>query len=1018
MDSEIVIAGVACRFPGLDNAQRFAEFAKVPDAKLIYPRVIAKDGLDTSQFCVHAHQAENCDPQIRILLHCAREALCDAGINLTPTLNTAQGKKPVIGCVVSCEISDFGESVGYDIPALSGYGVLGGCRAMIANRISFECNLTGPSYTVASGNSLVAVHNAVNLIRDGRCDVVIVGAIELNIKTSYTRVVKMLDPEIERSEGGGIIVITRRGEANKVYGTIENTWLRFVGSCNDGEVKRGMESIWKTVADNNQNGERLHPVQVLGDNSWKRNIGHMEAKLLEGMTHETPFEYQLHGTIARFGDLGPVAGFTTLLLAVFQKPAPIPATFITACGLTGSYCIIKYKGAVSEHLPSGVPRYLAVAAQNSATVQNIMHCYRNSSHKARLYDNLNMRFRSGSARGIYDYLSDTTETGTTQSRPLWLVVGGVGANWEGMGQSLMKIPGYSSSVTATKNLLNSCSDSQISGSVYEMLVSLLTFQIAHIDLLKSLGVKFEGIMGHSFGEIGALYAAGTITREQAVKCAVHRASSVEKSAEGAMLAVTLPAQMPDIRGWIGRRLSSFHVDLACLNSSKSFVISGDQHEVEKARLKLEGEGVRCTLLKTHNKAFHSRHMLPVSAFYKESLDNIFPTSLSPPSNFHSTSQQGTFQIDADYFVTNMTEQVRFYDTYISRIPKDAVVLELSPHPMFCRGLEHDIPGVMCIPLSLRNTEQHRTAQRNTEQQHGDQLLKALKQIHLTSCSLDLRILGEEEEEEVNTGSLLSWDTSQSWYVPEQEHFPVLGTPRLQEQPHALSHFSLDVSRFDLNEIISGSEMMLDLMRKLAQIDDNKAFILSGEKLKSSPKRSSNNFVDVFILQNKIEVIYNGFLMLSGSLVRTTAVKKCSSLLTKTNYEACLQQIIVIETKYEINEMSLFFNIQPTGPPPDYNVISNSAYEIVAIWRGSPKIQQVSRHVTENGMAEESVLIKQTKKLLGVNMVSDQSRKLIEFGLDSLMTVELIEILRGLTGREFNNSDVMNLSFKDLAELNE
>ena len=1007
MDSDIVIAGIACRFPGLENAEQFAEFVQTEDSCTSHPRTITKDKLDTSQFCVHAHQAENCDPQIRILLHCAREALCDAALHCTPQTSSYSARDPdrklTIGCIVSCEVSDFGESVGYDIPALSGYGVLGGCRAMIANRISFECNLTGPSYTLASGNSLVALHNAMSLIRADRCDIMVVGAIELNIKASYTRVVKLLDPDIDRSEGGGVVVLARRDVAVKDYGTLEKTWLRFVGSDREAEMRERIRGILRTALESGDNGQS---VQVIGDNSWNRNIGHMEKKVLREMPDTTSLQYQLHSTVSMFGDLGPASGFTSLLLAVFQNSQPAPVTYITSCGLTGSYCLVKYRRKVSKQKPAADSRFLSIAAQNIPTVENILQCYRNSSQRLSLYGQLQDRFsQTGPARGVYDAVLDTTETGTTQNRPLWLVVGGVGANWDGMGQNLTKLSSYSASVSSSKRLFKAFSELEIGASgVYEMLSSLLQFQLAHIDILKELGVEFDGVIGHSFGEIAALYATGTITRDQAVQCAAYRAMAVDRSEEGAMLAVSLTETVPDIRIWAVEKLGSLQIDLACINSSTSFVLAGSKSAVDQAKLKLEHLGVRCTFLKTHKKAFHSRHMLPVSQEYKKNLQPHFPNSQSPPPSFHSTSHQGTFHIDTDYFVTNMTQQVKFYDTYREKVPHNAVILELSPHPMFCKSIERDLTGVECIPLSLRNSK-------TTEQ-----LARALKQVHLTCCVLDLSFLGGVVEKEVQEGSLLKWDLSQTWYVPKQEHFPVLGRQNLQLSSRNYSHFSLDVSRYDLNEDINSSILMLDVMHYLAQEDYGKALILSGNGLKCAPKRSSNNYVDVYIQYNNVEIIYNGAQLVSGKIINVPAPKTQASSFSQGEYDDCLEKIKKIQQNNDISDLVLYLNIQPAmNPPHDTNVIFTERKEIVLIWRGTTKEEQLQHYRQGDEGEEESDLVKQTKKLLGVNVICDPRRKLIEYGLDSLMSVELIEMLRDVTSKDFGNSDIMNLSFKDLAD---
>jgi len=57
------------------------------------------------------------------------------------------------------------------------------------------------------------------------------------------------------------------------------------------------------------------------------------------------------------------------------------------------------------------------------------------------------------------------------------------------------------------------------------------------DTLAHFGVKPDGVMGHSVGEIAATYADGAITRSQAMQIAYYRAKVIIDQAmpEGKML---------------------------------------------------------------------------------------------------------------------------------------------------------------------------------------------------------------------------------------------------------------------------------------------------------------------------------------------------------------------------------------------------------------------------------------------------------------------------------------------------
>lgn len=64
-------------------------------------------------------------------------------------------------------------------------------------------------------------------------------------------------------------------------------------------------------------------------------------------------------------------------------------------------------------------------------------------------------------------------------------------------------------------------------------------QIALVDVLTSLGLKPDGILGHSVGELACAYADGTLTAEQTVQVAYWRGQSLVEAdvKPGAMAAV-------------------------------------------------------------------------------------------------------------------------------------------------------------------------------------------------------------------------------------------------------------------------------------------------------------------------------------------------------------------------------------------------------------------------------------------------------------------------------------------------
>ena len=123
-------------------------------------------------------------------------------------------------------------------------------------------------------------------------------------------------------------------------------------------------------------------------------------------------------------------------------------------------------------------------------------------------------------------------------RPVWLAFTGLGSDWPAMAQSLMKIDIFRQSFDRSMNFLESIGadirilrkyliDSKLdSKDVEPIITSLAVIQIGFVDLFTELCVKFDGIIGHSVGEIVAAYADGCITSEEALRIAHSLESSI------------------------------------------------------------------------------------------------------------------------------------------------------------------------------------------------------------------------------------------------------------------------------------------------------------------------------------------------------------------------------------------------------------------------------------------------------------------------------------------------------------
>jgi phthiocerol/phenolphthiocerol synthesis type-I polyketide synthase E len=205
-DSSVAVIGLSCRFPGARNADEFwanvergvesVQFftddelrrAGVDEALLSDPNYVkAKpvlDGIewfDAAFFGFTRREAEIRDPQQRLFLECAYEALESSGYD-------ASRWEGPIGVFASNGPNDYEwmnlrsnaeleESVGSISIATANH------VDYVATTVAYRLNLRGPALTVqtACSSSLVAVHVACRSLLGGECDMALAGGTTIEI---------------------------------------------------------------------------------------------------------------------------------------------------------------------------------------------------------------------------------------------------------------------------------------------------------------------------------------------------------------------------------------------------------------------------------------------------------------------------------------------------------------------------------------------------------------------------------------------------------------------------------------------------------------------------------------------------------------------------------------------------------------------------------------------------------------------------------------------------------------------
>ncbi|BCS16170.1 polyketide synthase [Aspergillus luchuensis] len=259
---------------------------------------------------------------------------------------------------------------------------------------------------------------------------------------------------------------------------------------------------------------------------------------------------------------------------------------------------------------------------------------------------------------------------------LAFVFTGQGAQWPRMGVQLLTNPVFAASIERSQQVLWNfdCPWDLLAEIRADATTSRISrpdrsqpcccaLQIALVDMLRSWGVTPKAVVGHSSGEVGAAYAAGYLTHEDAIQVTYFRGVLSQRIAEsgsrGGMLAAGISAA--DAQGYL-QTLPPGSVVVACVNSPSSVTLSGNIDEINLLEGRLQADGRFARKLRV-DTAYHSPHMRELAADYKAAIESVQPTdryngSIAMFSSVNKELLQPA-DLDAAYWVRNLVSPVEF-----------------------------------------------------------------------------------------------------------------------------------------------------------------------------------------------------------------------------------------------------------------------------------------------------------------------------------------------------------------------
>ncbi|KAK4175201.1 putative polyketide synthase [Triangularia setosa] len=294
----------------------------------------------------------------------------------------------------------------------------------------------------------------------------------------------------------------------------------------------------------------------------------------------------------------------------------------------------------------------------------------------------------------------------TQKPKLLGVFTGQGAQWATMSRGLLvtsKV--YGDTIRELDEILRHCPhpppwslEHEISADeglsrVHKSTISqplCTAIQIALVNLLHTMGIFFHTVVGHSSGEIGAAYAAGRVSAQDAILIAYYRGMDVKLACgaggvKGGMLVAGLSkAEAAEL---CSRKEFSQGLCVAASNSPQVVTISGDLDLIHQA-CDYIGEQHKWARILHVDTAYHSPHMEAPSVKYLEAIEacNLTPSAQNNGtiwiSSVSGTAEPDATDLKSTYWRDNMMKPVLFCEAVTTALdnygPFDGAI-EVGPH---------------------------------------------------------------------------------------------------------------------------------------------------------------------------------------------------------------------------------------------------------------------------------------------------------------------------------------------------
>ncbi|KAF5554665.1 polyketide synthase [Fusarium mexicanum] len=542
------------------------------------------------------------DPQQRLFLMITYEALEDTCI---PVETLRGSNTSVYASIFERSYDRMGHK---DLSTIGRTHLNGTGESILSNRISYCFDLRGLCMTIDTGCSvsLVGLHQACHSLRLGESNLALVGGSQLVIQPDVLSIMSrmgMLNPDGKsyafdskgagygRGEGVATIVLKRLEDAlkdgDRVHAIIANSGAALsLRVYQEAGLNPADTSFVEAHGTGTQAGDRQEiesTSKVFCEGSDRRD------DLYLGSAKTTLATWKLLLLVSLNGSSAPTDGTTTVSFT--------PQLFLFSASTEKALLLTLENTKQCLKISSFIPPPI-VASTSEELLEEFDHMIRPKR--------------------------------ATSLAPLTFIFSGQGAQWHAMGRELINssqcfrqsmmamediIRREGGSWSLIDELLKTTSESRI-GKAEISQPATIAIQIALVDLLESFPIRPSQVIGYSSGEVAAAYAAGALSRDNAV------------------------------------------IVVACLNSPESSTISGDLAAIEELKSLLDAEGIFARKLKV-DTAYHSHHMRRIVQHYQKAMQSVKSSDVRSGVTFCSsvTGTTKTTSFSADYWGDKLQEAI-------------------------------------------------------------------------------------------------------------------------------------------------------------------------------------------------------------------------------------------------------------------------------------------------------------------------------------------------------------------------